>query len=77
MTDINDNAPQFSKTVYNVAVTEGADVGTNVIRVVATDKDIGMNSRISYEIVSGNIDSKFIITSINIIILNISAVIRL
>lgn len=77
MTDINDNAPQFSKTVYNVAVTEGADVGTNVITVVATDKDIGMNSRISYEIVSGNIDSKFIITSINIIILNISAVIRL
>ena len=60
-----------------MAVTEGADVGTNVITVVATDKDIGMNSRISYEIVSGNIDSKFIITSINIIILNISAVIRL
>ena len=77
MTDINDNAPQFSKTVYNVAVTEGADVGTNVITVVATDKDIGMNSRISYEIVSGNIGSKFIITSIIIIILNISAVIRL
>lgn len=77
MTDINDNAPQFSKTVYNVAVTEGADVGTNVITVVATDKDIGMNSRISYKIVSGNIDSKFIITSISIIILNISAVIRL
>ena len=77
MTGINDNAPQFSKTVYNVAVTEGADVGTNVITVVATDKDIGMNSRISYEIVSGNIDSKFIITSIIIIILNISAVIRL
>ena len=76
MTDINDNAPQFSKTVYNVAVTEGADVGTNVITVVATDKDIGMNSRISYEIASGNIDSKFIITSV-IIILNISAVIRL
>lgn len=77
MTDINDNAPQFSKTVYNVAVTEGADVGTNVITVVSTDKDIGMNSRISYKIVSGNIDSKFIITSISIIILNISAVIRL
>lgn len=77
MTDINDNAPQFSKTVYNVAVTEGADVGTNVITVVATDKDIRMNSRISYKIVSGNIDSKFIITSISIIILNISAVIRL
>ena len=76
MTDINDNAPQFSKTVYNVAVTEGANVGTNVITVVATDKDIGMNSRISYEIASGNIDSKFIITSV-IIILNISAVIRL
>ena len=76
MTDINDNAPQFSKTVYNVAETEGANVGTNVITVVATDKDIGMNSRISYEIASGNIDSKFIITSV-IIILNISAVIRL
>ena len=68
MTDINDNAPQFSETVYNVAVTEGADVGTNVITVVATDRDIGMNSRISYEIVGGNIDGKFLSSSLSMLL---------
>ena len=68
MTDINDNAPQFSETVYNVAVTEGADVGTNVITVVATDRDIGMNSRISYEIVGGNIDGKFLSSPLSMLL---------
>ena len=68
MTDINDNAPQFSETVYNVAVTEGADVRTNVITVVATDRDIGMNSRISYEIVGGNIDGKFLSSPLSMLL---------
>ena len=51
-----------------MAVTEGADVGTNVITVVATDRDIGMNSRISYEIVGGNIDGKFLSSPLSMLL---------
>ena len=51
-----------------MAVTEGADVGTNVITVVATDRDTGMNSRISYEIVDGNIDGKFLSSPLSMLL---------
>lgn len=37
--DVNDNTPQFERTLYEVNVTENAPVGTDICSVMATDAD--------------------------------------
>lgn len=50
VTDVNDNAPEFEKEVYNANVMEVADPGTSVFQVVAHDRDEGNNSVVSYSL---------------------------
>ncbi|KAL7845474.1 hypothetical protein AOLI_G00236660 [Acnodon oligacanthus] len=50
ITDVNDNAPIFSKQQYEAIVWENATIGTDVIGVNATDKDEGLNAVVSYHI---------------------------
>lgn len=52
VTDINDNAPEFEQQVYRANVMEVSDPGTSVIQVLATDKDEGNNSVITYSLLS-------------------------
>ncbi|XP_013408639.1 neural-cadherin isoform X2 [Lingula anatina] len=51
ITDINDNSPVFDKGEYTTALSEDKDVGYNVIRVRATDKDSAVNSQLKYRII--------------------------
>ncbi|XP_068807021.1 cadherin-23 isoform X2 [Struthio camelus] len=44
----NDNRPIFSKVLYNVSLFENATVGTTVLRVHATDNDVGTYGKVSY-----------------------------
>ncbi|NWZ66189.1 PCDA6 protein, partial [Acrocephalus arundinaceus] len=48
--DVNDNAPQFNQSVYNVVLPEDALEGTLVVRVNATDLDLGIYGEVVYEI---------------------------
>ncbi|XP_064580820.1 protocadherin alpha-3-like [Zonotrichia leucophrys gambelii] len=48
--DVNDNAPQFNQSVYKVQLPENAERGTLVIKLNATDLDVGSNSNISYSL---------------------------
>ncbi|KAM6299702.1 LOW QUALITY PROTEIN: uncharacterized protein AAHN32_007167 [Aegotheles albertisi] len=48
VTDANDNAPVFSKRVYEGRVQENVPAGSLVLRVRATDVDAGSNGRVSY-----------------------------
>ncbi|XP_060083590.1 protocadherin-11 X-linked-like [Ylistrum balloti] len=48
VTDINDNKPQFTKTRYEVKVDEDITVGSNILQIKATDKDIGQNGEVRY-----------------------------
>ncbi|XP_066053669.1 protocadherin alpha-13-like isoform X4 [Chamaea fasciata] len=48
--DVNDNAPQFNQSVYNVVLPENALEGTLVARVNATDLDLGIYGDVVYEI---------------------------
>ncbi|CAG00464.1 unnamed protein product, partial [Tetraodon nigroviridis] len=57
--DVNDNAPVFQRRDYGVTVPEDVAVGTEVLRVLATSVDIGLNAEISYRIRSGNELGKF------------------
>ncbi|XP_061312473.1 protocadherin beta-15-like [Pezoporus flaviventris] len=48
--DVNDNAPVFMQDRYIAQVLENAPEGSVVLRVVATDRDAGVNGDISYQI---------------------------
>ncbi|KAG7458951.1 hypothetical protein MATL_G00226040, partial [Megalops atlanticus] len=48
VTDVNDNAPQFSQSSYYVDYPELTEVGSVVLRVIATDPDKGLNGQIFY-----------------------------
>uniref|UniRef100_A0A8C7LMU9 Cadherin-23 n=1 Tax=Oncorhynchus mykiss TaxID=8022 RepID=A0A8C7LMU9_ONCMY len=58
--DVNDNTPIIeSQGGYNVSISENVGGGTSVLRVVATDHDIGTNAMLFYYITSGNQDLTF------------------
>lgn len=61
--DVNDNDPSFSPNFYEAAMAEDQPPGTPVIIVTATDPD--EDSRLHYEITSGNTRGRFAITSQN------------
>ncbi|XP_049325193.1 cadherin-23 isoform X6 [Astyanax mexicanus] len=50
ITDVNDNAPIFTKQQYETFIKENATIGTDVTSVSATDKDEGLNAVVSYYI---------------------------
>ncbi|XP_007473836.1 protocadherin alpha-9 isoform X15 [Monodelphis domestica] len=69
--DVNDNAPEFDKTVYKVKLEENAANGTPVIQLNATDLDEGSNSQITYSFTSDifpDVEAKFHIDPVSGII---------
>ena len=48
VTDLNDNAPIFTRSRYETSIHENTTVGTTVARVHATDRDVGVNADIKY-----------------------------
>ncbi|KAI4809176.1 hypothetical protein KUCAC02_018083 [Chaenocephalus aceratus] len=50
LTDENDNAPVFSKRVYEVSVVENNAPGAYITTVVARDMDMGSNGKVSYKL---------------------------
>ena len=54
VTDVNDNPPTFDPSEYVTQVREGEKVGTSVIRVEASDGDIGDNAEIFYSIIDSS-----------------------
>lgn len=61
--DKNDNPPRFTR-LFSVNVTENADIGSFVIRVTSSDKDIGENANATYSFTE-NPGEKFKIDSIS------------
>ncbi|PVD25348.1 hypothetical protein C0Q70_15848 [Pomacea canaliculata] len=45
--DLNDNVPTFDSVSYAATTTENDPVGTGILTLVVTDKDIGSNANIS------------------------------
>ncbi|XP_061442139.1 protocadherin gamma-B5-like isoform X3 [Rhineura floridana] len=56
ISDINDNPPAFEKSTYNVFVPENNPSGASIFTIKASDLDLGLNSRITYSILSSNIE---------------------
>ena len=57
--DVNNNKPQFGKSSIRKSISENFAVGQTVYRTNASDSDIGRNSLITYDIISGNQGSNF------------------
>ncbi|XP_072256737.1 protocadherin gamma-B1-like isoform X23 [Pyxicephalus adspersus] len=54
--DVNDNAPVFERSSYTVYVQENNAQGTSIHRIQASDCDINENAKISYSVLTNNID---------------------
>ncbi|KAL6474020.1 hypothetical protein MHYP_G00175810 [Metynnis hypsauchen] len=50
VSDVNDNAPRFPSHVVNVYVKENGPKGQIIHTLLATDPDLGENSKITYEL---------------------------
>ncbi|XP_070557466.1 protocadherin Fat 4-like [Ptychodera flava] len=50
VSDINDHVPTFTEPFYSAEVVENAVIATSLLRVRATDDDIGNNAALTYSI---------------------------
>ncbi|XP_040271405.1 protocadherin gamma-B1-like [Bufo bufo] len=56
ISDVNDNPPAFEKKMYIVYVHENNPQGTSIHSIHASDRDINENAKITYFVISTNID---------------------
>uniref|UniRef100_A0A8C3A6Y3 Protocadherin-16 n=1 Tax=Cyclopterus lumpus TaxID=8103 RepID=A0A8C3A6Y3_CYCLU len=57
--DLNDNAPVFNPDEYAVSVSSHAQPGTEILNVIATDRDSGGFGRVSYDVLPGHMSDLF------------------
>ena len=63
ITDINDNAPQFSTTIFQVTVLENYPINIVFTVVNATDKDEGINAVITYSLLNSPLTTNISLNS--------------
>ncbi|XP_023314181.1 fat-like cadherin-related tumor suppressor homolog isoform X1 [Trichogramma pretiosum] len=63
LADLNDNAPIFSREIYEVKVPETAPVNSPIIRLKVSDADQGKNALVFLEIVGGNEGGEFYVNA--------------
>ncbi|XP_042521894.1 cadherin EGF LAG seven-pass G-type receptor 3 isoform X3 [Dipodomys spectabilis] len=61
--DVNDHAPIFVSTPFQVSVLENAPLGHSVIHIQAVDADHGENARLEYSLTGVAADTPFVINS--------------
>ncbi|KAM8930807.1 cadherin EGF LAG seven-pass G-type receptor 3 [Pelodytes ibericus] len=61
--DINDHAPIFVSTPFQVNVLENVPLGHSVIHIQAIDADYGENARMEYKLTGVLMDTPFVINS--------------
>ncbi|XP_050952927.1 cadherin-11 [Labeo rohita] len=73
LSDVNDNPPRFTQSMWSFSVSELAVPGVEIGRLSATDADLGENARMDFMIVDGEAGDTFNITGLNqeaVILLN-------
>lgn len=61
--DVNDNHPVFNPSTYMSSISGQTQPGTEITRVLATDRDSGVHGTVAYEFVPGHLSSLFTIDS--------------
>lgn len=57
--DLNDNAPVFNPDQYAMSISSHAQPGTEILNVIATDRDSGRFGQVTYDLVPGDMSSLF------------------
>ncbi|XP_029380543.1 uncharacterized protein cdh24b [Echeneis naucrates] len=65
LTDVNDNPPRFTQSMWSFSVSELAIPGAEIGRISATDADLGENAKLEYTILEGETGDTFNITRVN------------
>uniref|UniRef100_A0A1A8PY39 Cadherin-10 n=1 Tax=Nothobranchius rachovii TaxID=451742 RepID=A0A1A8PY39_9TELE len=63
LSDVNDNPPRFTKTLYEFRVPESNELGSSVGAIRAMDADIGPNAEMDYRIIGSDGPGMFDITT--------------
>lgn len=63
MEDVNDNEPVFNPSTYVTSISGQTQPGTEIINVLATDRDSGIYGTVAYELIPGHLSSLFTIDS--------------
>ncbi|XP_072120762.1 protocadherin alpha-C2-like [Mobula birostris] len=63
VSDVNDNAPSFTQSVYTANVMENNVIGGSIFSVTAFDPDRGLNARLKYTILNSSLASYVSINS--------------
>ncbi|XP_051878588.1 neural-cadherin [Pristis pectinata] len=61
VSDVNDHAPVFTQSVFRAKISENTETDTEVLAVPATDDDEGENALMTFSIMDGDEDHKFLI----------------
>ncbi|CAL1535045.1 unnamed protein product [Lymnaea stagnalis] len=59
VSDANDNPPVFTQSRYNKTVNEDVAIGTSLLRIMANDRDVGLNGAVRYFIIGGEGSNDF------------------
>ncbi|XP_040026958.2 cadherin 24, type 2b [Gasterosteus aculeatus] len=65
LSDVNDNPPRFTQSMWSFSVSELAIPGAEIGRISAADADLGENARLDYTILEGETGETFNITGVN------------
>ena len=63
ITDVNDNAPVFSRPAYQVSVYENISSSMALVQLLATDADVGSNAAIVYSVLSVSSGGRFLLNT--------------
>nr|XP_014593474.2 protocadherin-23 isoform X1 [Equus caballus] len=61
--DVNDNEPVFNPSTYVTSISGQTQPGTEIINVLATDRDSGIYGTVAYELIPGDLSPLFTIDS--------------
>ena len=61
LVDVNDNVPFFLSSTYEATVPEGAEIGTSVAQVSATDLDSGLHGMVGITLRDLSIHAKMLL----------------
>ncbi|KAL3880729.1 hypothetical protein ACJMK2_032946 [Sinanodonta woodiana] len=74
ITDVNDNAPKFIHSLYNITVKEDIELNSTILTVYASDADSGENGEIFYRLSTHQAENIHMLFSIDPVSGNLSVV---
>ncbi|XP_072446343.1 protocadherin-10-like [Chiloscyllium punctatum] len=66
ISDINDNAPRFTQSLYTANVMENNVIGASIFSITAFDRDVGLNALLKYAILETQVYNVSISTYVSI-----------